>query len=134
MRTYVRSNENGKQMYKFLILQTIGAIFGYIWILSIPTSIFLVVMAIFFGWSWTNLIVVLVCGGIAKMLLRGFRDTAERLKLEHFLVNKHGYTLQQARKFWETAYGDGGGDGYLRVLEVYGLTDEQLSTSKALMP
>jgi hypothetical protein len=118
------------QLFKILFVQTVGAIFGYVWLLSIPLNLFFVVMAIFYDWSWGNLLSSFIAGGIAKWLSRGFQDSVERLKIEHFLCSKHEYTLKQAREFWTKAYNDGGN---LQVLKIYNLTDEQLSTMRELL-
>lgn len=120
-------------MYKFYITVIIGAIFGYIWMLSIPLVLFFVLMALFFSWSWSNVFTALIVGAIAKWLLRGFRDTSQRIKVEHHLVKNHGYTFKQARHLWALAYENGGPDGYLRVLEIYGLSAEQLAKTKEFM-
>jgi hypothetical protein len=124
----------GDSMLKFYISQIIGALFGYVWMLSIPALIFFIVMALFFEWGWNNVYMTFFAGAISKWMLRGFRDTSERIKVEYYLMNKHGFTLKQARTLWEYSYANGGHEGYLRVLEIYSLSDEQISKTKELMP
>ncbi len=109
-----------------VMFEALGGIFGWIWILSIPTSIVLVVLALFFSWSWMYVGYSVVAGLLAKWLLRGFRDNHERCRLEQWLVNTHGYSKEDAYKIWLIAYGNGGGDGHSRVLSMHGLPKETL--------
>jgi len=115
-----------KTLSTLLIFQTLAGICGLVWMLSVPTSIVLIVLWLFWDWSWLYVLYSVVAGAVAKWLLRGFRDNFERCRLEQWLISTHGYSKEQAYRVWLLAYGDGGGDGHNRVMSVYKQSKESL--------
>ena len=59
-----------------IYFQTTGGAIGYIWILSIPASIWFFVSALFFNGSWWEFGYSFLVGGVAKSLTRSFHQSA----------------------------------------------------------
>jgi hypothetical protein len=61
-----------------VFLKTIGSGFGWIWLASIPASIYFIVTAIFFDGSWGQFFFSIIIGAIAKGYARNFEDELNR--------------------------------------------------------
>lgn len=66
----------------FIGYRIVASIFGWVWLLSIPATLCLIVFAIFFGGPWKYVLFSMVIGGLGKWLLRGFNDHSERVAVE----------------------------------------------------
>ncbi len=104
----------GKAQERYLL---IGALFGWIWMASIPVSLGLFIYAAFFDGPWRWLIIALVVGALSKWLLRGFRDNAQRVAIERHLMAM-GATQPQAVDIWHQLYNAGGADGARRAFDL----------------
>lgn len=93
--------------------------------ISIPLTLYFFVYAVFLGSDWNPVIYAVIAGVLSKLLLRGFRDASEQIKVESYLITEWKYSPEQARLLWKYAYGDGGHKGYLRALEIYSFTEDQ---------
>ena len=98
--------------------------------ISVPLTVYFLLYAVFWGGDWNLVIYAFLAGALSKLLLRGFRDASEQIKVERYLITEWKYSPKQARLLWMYAYGDGGHKGYLRALEIYSLTDDQHSQIK----
>ena len=50
--------------------ELIGGIFGWVWIAASIGAIYFLVQAVFYDGSWMNLVIVMLTGGISKVVLR----------------------------------------------------------------
>lgn len=64
---------------KLVLLEAFSGIFGWIWLLSIPASIYFLVRAIGFGGSWLVFAVAFVAGAIGKALCASFNSERRRV-------------------------------------------------------
>lgn len=55
-------------------LELLGGVVGWIWIISGLATIYLFVVAVFFGGSWAYFLLAFAISIVAKMLTRGIRD------------------------------------------------------------
>ena len=113
-------------MKKFFWFSVLASIFGWLWILSSLGFIAVLIWCLFFDLSWKWLGFIFVTGALSKWLLRGFRDNAERERLERYLIQEKGFNSEQAYKLWQEAYSRGDG----AILKVYSLEDKQLEFIK----
>ena len=107
----------------------LAAIFGWVWLFSIPVTLGLLVAAIFFDGSWMAAGASFLVGGVAKWLLRGFADHVERLAIERQLIEK-GLPKNLAEDAWMHAYGKGGAGAARRLVNDPRLTDMMLNAYK----
>ena len=105
-----------KQAYIFAAL---AGIIGWIWLLSIPANLAIIIYALFFGGSWMWLLYSVVAGGVAKWLTRGLQDNADRVLIEDHLASL-GFDDDMAGDIWKRAYAQGGRRG---ALELRGMDD-----------
>ena len=62
---------------KLVILELIGGIFGWIWIISSLAGIYFFISALFFEGLWTSFFWAFGTGGVAKWLAGGFNKNKE---------------------------------------------------------
>mgnify|MGYP006092203993 CR=1 FL=1 len=67
---------------KLVILELIGGIFGWIWIISSLAGIYFFISALFFEGLWTSFFWAFGTGGVAKLLARGFEANKKRVASE----------------------------------------------------
>ena len=63
--------------YKLAVLELIGGIFGWVWIISSLAGIYFFILALFFEGLWTSFFWAFGTGGVAKWLARGFEANKE---------------------------------------------------------
>jgi len=85
------------QSQRGLIPALLGATFGWIWILSIPVSIWTFGTAIFSGEPWSRFFWSISIGFVAKNMLRGFDANRKRIAFEAQLVAR-GVLQEHARE------------------------------------
>jgi hypothetical protein len=61
-----------------VFMKQIGSGFGWIWLASIPASIYFIVTAIFFDGTWGQFFYSIISGTIAKGYLRNFENQLNR--------------------------------------------------------
>lgn len=61
-----------------VFLKQIGSGFGWVWLASIPVSIYFIVTAIFFDGTWGQFFYSIIIGTIAKGYLRNFENELNR--------------------------------------------------------
>jgi len=88
---------------KLIILELIAGIFGWIWMLAGITMFVLVVLALFFGGTWWNVLWTFIASAIAKWLAKGFDDNKNRVAYEAELIDQ-GYSPEEAEKAWLDSY------------------------------
>jgi len=91
----------------FIGYRIVGAVFGWVWLLSIPATIGSIVYAVFFGGAWKYVLFSLIVGGLGKWLLRGFNVHSERVAVEAYLI-AHGASKEAASAAWLDLYSEGG--------------------------
>lgn len=91
---------------KLALLELIGGLFGWIWIIASVASIYFLVAALAFNGRWSSLFWAFGTGVVAKWLARGFNDHQRRVAHEAELVSR-GLSPKQARKAWLMAYTQG---------------------------
>lgn len=69
-------------------LELLGALFGWVWLLSIPFSLWFFAAAAFGAGSWKRLFASLAVGFVAKSMLRGFEAHKRRIIFERELVDR----------------------------------------------
>jgi hypothetical protein len=87
---------------KLALLELIGGLFGWVWIIASVASIYFLVAALAFNGRWSNLFWALGAGVVAKWLARGFKDHQKRIASEAELVSR-GASPTEAREAWLTA-------------------------------
>jgi hypothetical protein len=88
---------------KLALLELIGGIFGWVWIISFLAALYFLAMAIFSDGPWSRFFWAFGIGAVAKWLTRGLRDNQARVAFEAKLVAE-GYTPEQAAKEWTSRY------------------------------
>jgi hypothetical protein len=63
--------------YKLAMLELIGGIFGWAWIISSLACIYFFISALFFEGLWTSFFWAFGAGSAAKWLARGFNKNKE---------------------------------------------------------
>ncbi len=101
----------------FLAYRISGAVFGWIWLLSIPVTLGLIVYAVAFGGAWKYVLLSILIGGIGKWFLRGFNDHSERVSVEAYLT-AHGASKEMAGNIWLRLYREGGPAAARQVFEL----------------
>lgn len=91
---------------KLALLQLIGGLFGWIWIIASVASIYFLVAALAFNGRWSSLFWAVGTGVVAKWLARGFNDHQRRVAYEAELVSR-GLSPKQAQEAWLMAYTQG---------------------------
>jgi hypothetical protein len=61
-----------------VFLKQIGSGFGWVWLASIPASIYFIATAIFFDGTWGQFFYSIIIGTIAKGYLRNFENELNR--------------------------------------------------------
>ncbi len=93
---------------KLVILELVGGIFGWGWLIAAAAALYFLVMVAFFEGAWTPVIVALVVSTLSKWLARGIEDHKRRVAFEADMVAK-GLSPDEAREAWLKAYtGEGG--------------------------
>lgn len=88
-----------------LFYSIMGCVFGWIWMVSIPANLFLFCYAIFGYGSWKYLLFSFIIGSVGKWFGKGFYDSADRIVIESFLINR-GADRKTARLIWHDVYND----------------------------
>jgi hypothetical protein len=101
----------------FIGYRVVGSIFGWVWLLSIPATIGLLVSATFFGGAWKYVLLSVIIGGLGKWLLRGFIDHSERVAVEAYL-RANGASKETASKIWFSLYSQGGAEAARQVIDL----------------
>jgi hypothetical protein len=91
--------------YKLALLELIGGLFGWVWILASLAALYFVAMALFAGGSWWRFVAALGIAAMGKWLLMGFEEHKRRVAFEAALV-AGGYTQAEAENVWDAT--DGG--------------------------
>jgi len=91
---------------KLALLELIGGLFGWVWIIASIASIYFLVAALAFNGRWSNLFWAFGTGVVAKWLARGFNDHQKRVAYEAELVSQ-GLSPEEAREAWVRAYTQG---------------------------
>lgn len=107
----------------FIGYRVVGALFGWVWLFSIPVTLGLIGYALFFGGAWKYVLFSMILGGIGKWLLRGFNDHSERVAVEAYLA-AHGASKEIAGDIWLALYEQGGAAAARQVFE---LSDDELA-------
>ena len=95
----------------------IGAVFGWVWLLSIAITVGLVIRAVFFDGAWLHALTVFITGGLGKWLLRGFNDHAERVTIKAYLID-NGASKRDAREIWLALYQQGGSAAARQIFDL----------------
>jgi hypothetical protein len=101
----------------FLTYRVVGAVFGWVWLLTIPLTLGLIVYAAFFGGAWKYVLFSMIGGSVGKWLLRGFNDHSERVAVEAYLTTK-GASKEVAGAIWLELYKQGGSAAARQVFEL----------------
>ncbi len=88
---------------KLIFLEVISGLFGWTWIVASIGIVVAGVAAIFFDWSWWNVLYAFLIGGVAKWLAKGFIDNKNRVLFEHELILK-GLSPEDAANEWFRRY------------------------------
>lgn len=91
---------------KLAVLELVGGLFGWVWIIASVASIYFLVAALAFNGRWSNLFWAFGTGVVAKWLARGFNDHQKRVAYETQLVSR-GVSSEEAREAWFKAYTQG---------------------------
>jgi hypothetical protein len=91
--------------YKLALLELIGGLFGWVWILASLVALYFLAMALFAGGSWWRFVTALGIAAMGKWLLGGFEENKRRVAFEAAAV-AGGYTQTEAEHLWDAA--DGG--------------------------
>lgn len=92
-----------KTRTKLVLLELIGGLFGWLWILASITAVWFLVAAIAFHGQWARLGWAFGIAVIGKWLARGFMDNQARVAFEADLVAK-GRSPEEAAKEWIRRY------------------------------
>ena len=65
-----------------VIYELLGSLFGWVWLLSIPVTLFFIVRAIWFDGGWAAVLIIVGIGAVCKWLLRGFEENKARVYRE----------------------------------------------------
>jgi hypothetical protein len=103
LRDRLSGGEPMQLKYKLVLLELIGGLFGWVWILVSLAALYFLVMALFAGGSWWRFIIALGIGAVGKWLAVGFEDNKRRVAFEAALV-AGGLTPTEAGKVWFDAY------------------------------
>lgn len=68
-----------KLITKLQILELIGGIFGWIWIIASLVAIYYFIVALFSDGSWMKFFIAMIVGVVCKGLCAGFNDTKNNL-------------------------------------------------------
>lgn len=101
-------------IYTYALL---SGLVGWIWVLSIPVTIGLIIYAMAFGGSWMWALYAFIVGAVAKWAMRGFVDNRHRVQIEQHLMGL-GCTQDEADDVWRRAYAAGGRRGALLLLHI----------------
>lgn len=73
---------------KLALLELVGGLFGWLWIIASIASIYFLVAALAFNGRWSNLFWAVGTGVVAKWLARGLNDHQKRVAYEAELVSR----------------------------------------------
>lgn len=90
---------------KLVTLELVAGIFGWGWMIAGSATLYCVVMAIWFGGSWSNAGIAFAVGAVSKWLAKGFNDNKIRVAFEAEMISR-GMTQEEAGKAWLEAYSD----------------------------
>jgi hypothetical protein len=79
--------------YKLALLELIGGLFGWVWILASLAALYFLAMALFAGGSWWRFLAAMGTAAIGKWLLSGFEENKRRVAFEAALVAGGGELL-----------------------------------------
>jgi len=82
---------------KCQMLALLGGIFGWVWLFSIPFSIWYLVSAVFTDAPWSRFFWAAGIGFVSKNMLRGFEANKNRVALEARLTS-NGVPEEAARE------------------------------------
>ena len=92
-----------KTKSKLVILELIGGLFGWAWIIASLFVLYYIVMAVGFHGHWSKALLAFVIGAVSKWMAKGFKDNQQRVSFEADLIEK-GYTPHEAGKMWISRY------------------------------
>ena len=76
---------------KAMWFELVGGIFGWVWIAASIGAIYFLVQAVFYDGSWMNLVIVMLTGGISKVVLREC-EARKNLLMTQESINSDGNT------------------------------------------
>ena len=88
---------------KLVLLELIGGIFGWLWILASLATLYFLVAAIFFDSPWSRALWAFGTGVVAKWLAKGFRDNQVRVAYVAEQMEK-GLSHEEASREWSERY------------------------------
>jgi hypothetical protein len=88
---------------KLALLNLIGALLGWAWILASIAAGYFLIAAIAFHQPWTGFVWAIGTGAIANCLARGFLENEARIAFEADLVAT-GYSPEEAGREWMKRY------------------------------
>jgi hypothetical protein len=88
---------------KLALLNRIGGLLGWAWILASIAAGYFLISAIAFHQPWTGFVWAIGTGAIAKCLARGFLENQARIAFEADLVAT-GYSPEEAGQEWMRRY------------------------------
>lgn len=88
---------------KLVTLERMANLFSWTWIIASITALVFCVMAVGFGFEWTNFLWALGVSLVAKWLARGFERKKIRLAFEAKLVAQ-GMSPEEAAGEWKKQY------------------------------
>ena len=88
---------------KLKLLEVVGGLFGWGWILASLVGVYFLFVAITFGGSWVNCLIAFGTSATCKWLAGGFIDNQKRVAFETQMIRR-GMTPEQAADAWLRAY------------------------------
>ena len=92
-----------KARAKLVLLELIGGLFGWLWILASVAAVWFLIAALAFHGLWARFGWAFGTAVIAKWLARGFMDNQARVAFEADLVAR-GCSPEEAGKEWIKRY------------------------------
>ncbi len=77
--------------------ELLAGLFGWVWLLSIPATLFFLVRAIWFDGGWAAVLITVGIGAVCKWLLRGFEENKARVYQEAKL-RPEGHSEEDAKE------------------------------------
>ena len=88
---------------KLVLLELIGGIFGWLWIIASLATLYFLVAAIFFDNPWSRVFWAFGTAVVAKWLAKGFRDNQLRVAFVAKQMDK-GLSHEEASRAWFERY------------------------------